>query len=37
MIAGLAGDGYTLEMKIPTILISNAMLEKKTDFYPCGE
>ena len=32
IIAGLGGDGYTLEMKIPTILISKVMLEKEKTF-----
>ena len=32
IIAGLAGNGYMLEMKIPTILISNTMLDKKRSF-----
>jgi hypothetical protein len=32
MITGLAGDGYTLEMRIPTILVSNTMLDKKQSF-----
>ncbi|MEJ0080589.1 MAG: hypothetical protein WDM78_06440 [Puia sp.] len=32
ILAGLSEDGYTLEMKIPTILIPNAMLDKKRTF-----
>jgi hypothetical protein len=32
IIAGLAGYGHTLEMKIPTILVSNTMLDKKRSF-----
>jgi hypothetical protein len=32
IIAGLAGDSYMPEMKIPTILVSNTMLGKKRNF-----
>jgi hypothetical protein len=32
IIAGLSGYGYTMELKIPTILVSNSMLGKKRTF-----
>jgi len=32
IIAGLAGEGYAVQMRIPTILVSNAMLGKRQSF-----